>query len=106
MKIALNLGLAWPDVKDVYDVGFDGCCIGRVWLARDRAGSDSPWEWLVSIPMTLPDSTKGRAKSLNDALGAFATAWSQVISATPAPRLERALALSRAVDPRPQAAAP
>src|SRR5262245_25941505 len=98
MKIALKLGLAWPDIKDLYDVSFDGIRIGRVWFACDRSPPQQPWEWLVSLPMALPDSTKGAAATLNDALNAFAAAWAQLLSSTQPARLRRALDLAQAVE--------
>jgi hypothetical protein len=104
MKIALKLGLAWPDIKDLYDVSFDGTRIGRVWFACDRSPAQQPWEWLVSLPMALPDSTKGAAATLNDALNAFATAWAQVLSTTQPARLQRALELAQVVDQKDQSA--
>jgi hypothetical protein len=104
MKIALKLGLAWPDIKDLYDVSFDGTRIGRVWFACDRSPAQQPWEWLVSLPMALPDSTKGAAATLNDALNAFAAAWAQVLSTTQPARLQRALELAQAVEQKDQPA--
>ena len=102
MKIALKLGLAWPDIRDLYDVAFNGARIGRVWLARDRSPAQQPWEWLISLPMALPDSTKGAAHTLNDALNAFAAAWAQVLSTTQPARLQRALDLAEAVEQKEQ----
>jgi hypothetical protein len=104
MKIALKLGLAWPDIKDLYDVSFNGIRIGRVWFARDRSPAQQPWEWLVSLPMALPDSTKGTAGTLNDALNAFAAAWAQLLSTTQPARLQRALDLAQVVDHKDQPA--
>jgi len=95
MNVALNLR-AWPDVSDIFNVGFDGCCIGRIWLAHDRTDTDMPWEWIISIPMALPDSSKGKSNSFQAAARALAMAWGQILSATAPARLQSALALLRA----------
>jgi hypothetical protein len=95
VNLALNLR-AWSDVSDIFNVGFNGCCIGRLWLARDRSEAEKPWEWMISIPMALPDSSKGIAESFDTAVRAIAMAWGQIIVTTPPSRLESALALLRA----------
>ncbi len=95
VNLALNLR-AWSDVSDIFNVGFNGCCIGRLWLARDRSEAEKPWEWMISIPMALPDSSKGIAESFDTAVRAIAMAWGHIIVTTPPSRLESALALLRA----------
>lgn len=95
MNLALKLR-AWPEVSDIFNVGFDGCAIGRVWRARDRSDAEQPWEWMISIPMALPDSSKGIAESLDTAVRAIAMAWGHIITTTAPARLESALALLRA----------
>jgi hypothetical protein len=54
--------------------------------------------------MALPDSTKGAAATLNDAINAFAAAWAQVLSATQPARLQRAMELAQAVEHKDQSA--
>jgi len=104
-NLTLSAFPAWPDVNDVFDIGFENCTIGRIWLARDSASVETQWEWLISVPMALPEATKGQAQSLDAAFNAFAVAWVQVVVTTPTARLERALNLSRGLDLGPRGAA-
>jgi hypothetical protein len=90
MKLSLDLSLAFPEIAEFYNVGFCGCPVGRVWLARDRAQTAQSWDWLISLPMTLPESSKGAAASLGDAMGALAAELARLIAATPVGRLQRA----------------
>lgn len=90
MKLALNISPAFREIKEFYNVEFHGCSIGRVWLAADRSPTDQPWDWLISLPMTLPESSKGVASSLNDAMSALASAFAEIVKTTPAARLQRA----------------
>lgn len=101
MKLALKLSQAWPEIKDIYSVGFQGTSIGKVWRTHSRGEGDL-WDWQVSIPMQLPDNTKGQAGSLNEALNAFAAAFGTLVTTTPPERFDRAMKLLQAVDlPRP-----
>lgn len=96
MKLFLNVNLSWPEVEDVYSIGYRGQAVGKVWFATDRRHDATPWEWHLCIPMTLPDSTKGVAASKNDALQDLANSLHTLILHTPPERLERAFAFSAA----------
>jgi hypothetical protein len=90
MKLSLTLGLAFAEVKDFYNVALHGCLIGRIWMARDRDPTRQSWDWLISLPMTLPESSKGTASSLDDAMSALRNELGRIIASTPGPRLQRA----------------
>jgi hypothetical protein len=90
MKLVLNVGQTWPEVEHVYSVGYRGQAIGRVWFAADRRTDPRPWEWHLAMPLTLPDDSKGLARSLDDALQAVGNALHRLIRQTPHDRLERA----------------
>jgi hypothetical protein len=96
MKLSLNVGLAWPEVDDVYSVGYRGQTIGKMWLATDRQAEATPWEWHLCIPMTLPDDSKGAAHSKDLALQALANSLHRLLLHTPPDRIERAFRLSAA----------
>jgi hypothetical protein len=90
MKLLLNVGRAWPEVEHVYLVGYRNCAIGRLWFAVDRQTDPRAWEWHLSIPMTLPDDSKGIARSRAEALHELGNALHRLILQTPHDRLERA----------------
>ncbi len=96
MKLFLNVNLSWPEVKDIYSVGYRGQIVGKVWFATDRRRDSRPWEWHLCIPMTLPDNTKGVAATRNDALQDLANSLHTLILHTSAERLERAFLFSAA----------
>lgn len=98
MKIAVQYGLAWPEIPDVYEVSFGGCQIGRLWLAHDGGKQGQPWEWLINLPMSLPDTTRGSATTLEAALDAFARQWGRLVAHVATDRLQRALDLAREVE--------
>lgn len=97
MKIRLTIGRAWPEVEHVFAVGYRGLAVGRIWLATDRPGHREPWEWLLCLPLALPDDSRGMSASRDDALQAVAACLSQLISRTPHERLERAFTLATAI---------
>ncbi len=70
--------------------------VGKFWFATDRRTEAMPWEWHLSIPMTLPDDTKGVAAGKAQALQAMANALHTLLLRTPADRIERAFQLSAA----------
>ena len=90
MKLVLNVGQIWPEVERVYSVGYRGQAIGRIWFAADRPTDPRPWEWHLAMPLTLPDDSKGLARSLEDALQSVGNALHRLIRQTPHDRLERA----------------
>ncbi|CAN0481933.1 unnamed protein product, partial [Phaeothamnion confervicola] len=92
----LNVNLSWPEVKDVYSVGYRGQTVGKVWLATDRRRDAAPWEWHLCIPMSLPDNTKGMAASKSEALQDLANSLQTLVLCTPAERMERAFLFSAA----------
>jgi hypothetical protein len=96
MKVALQVNLAWPDVAHVYNIGYNGVCIGRVWL--DRSASELPWEWLISLPMKLPATSTGRAASRKLALNALAAEWARLLNGTPKNRMDRVLTFARELE--------
>jgi hypothetical protein len=96
MKLFLNVNLSWPEVKDIYSVGYRGQIVGKVWFATDRRRDATPWEWHLCIPMTLPDNTKGVAASKAEALQDLANSLHTLVLHTPPERLERAFAFSAA----------
>jgi hypothetical protein len=98
MKLVLNVSLAWLDVADVYVVGFRGLTVGKVWCAADRRSAAMPWEWLLCLPMTLPDDSKGVARSKNEALQRVADSLHELILWTPPDRLDRAFLLAAAAE--------
>lgn len=90
MKLLLNVGRAWPEVEHVYLVGYRNYAVGRMWFAVDRQADPRPWEWHLSIPMTLPDDSKGIARSMAEAVQELGNALHRLILQTPHDRLERA----------------
>lgn len=96
MKLFLNVSLSWPEVKDIYSVGYRGQIVGKVWFATDRRGDVTPWEWHICLPMTLPDDTKGMAASKSEALQDLANSLHTLMLRTPPERLERAFLFSAA----------
>ena len=96
MKLFLNVNLSWPEVKDVYSVGYRGQIVGKVWFATDRRRDAAPWEWYLCIPMSLPDNTKGMAASKSEALQALANSLHTLVLRTSPERLERAFLFSAA----------
>ena len=96
MKLLLNVGQAWPEVEHVYLVGYRNCAIGRLWFAVDRQTDPRAWEWHLSIPMTLPDDSKGIARSRAEALQELGNALHRLILQTPHDRLERAFQFAAA----------
>jgi membrane peptidoglycan carboxypeptidase len=96
MKLFLNVNLSWPEVKDVYSVGYRGQIVGKVWFATDRRRDAAPWEWHLCIPMSLPENTKGMAGSKSEALQDLANSLHSLVLRTPAERLERAFLFSAA----------
>lgn len=104
MKVALQFGLAWPDIPDLFEVRFSGCRIGRLWLAHAGGTPGRPWEWLLSLPMELPETTKGASATMEGALDALARQWGRLVAHTQAERLQRALELGLAVERKEQSA--
>jgi hypothetical protein len=98
MQLSLSVKLSFPEIKDFFDVSYRDCPIGRVWLAREIPASDRPWEWLLSLPMDLPDSTKGRARTMNDAMGALAAEFGRLLTRTEPARLQRAFEFALALE--------
>lgn len=96
MKLVLNVGLSWPEVDHVYSVGYHGQLVGKVWFAIDKRGDATPWEWLLSLPMALPDDSRGIARSRADALHALARSLHTLITHTSPDRFERTLAFAAA----------
>lgn len=91
MKLSLVVGLAWAEVENFYGVGYRGRLAGKIWLATDRLNEETPWEWHLCLPMTLPDHSKGVARSKAEAVQALANSLHTIILRAPAERLERAL---------------
>lgn len=98
MELPLGLNLAWPDVRDVYNVKLHGCSIGRIWLATDRLTTDEPWEWFISLPLILPKWCKGCADSLDNAMSLLTRALGRVVTNTPSQRVRRAFELALCCD--------
>ena len=96
MKVRLAVGPLWPEVENVFAVGYRGLMAGRIWLAADRKGSGEPWEWSLCLPLALPDDSQGTARTRDDALQAIANSLSRLIANTPQERLERAFLLATA----------
>lgn len=92
--ISLNAKLRWPDVKDHYVVIYEGHAIGNVYRSGDS------WSWSISVPMALPDWSAGNAPSLHDGIKALGGAWTSILKATSAERLQRAWELERAAEAR------
>jgi hypothetical protein len=96
MKLLLNVGQTWPEVEHIYSVGYRGQAVGRIWFAADRQTDARPWEWHLSLPLSLPDDSKGIARSRADAMQALANSLHRLIVQTPHDRLERAFQFSAA----------
>lgn len=94
--ITLSAGPTWPGVENDYVLRYEGHAIGRIRLA------ETGWEWLISIPMELPDWARGNAESLDACRRAFASAWGRLLVETSPERLERAWELDRAFEKRQQ----
>ena len=93
-SISLSAKLRWPEVKDHYVVLYEGRVIGNVY----RSGDD--WSWSISVPMGLPDWSAGKAPNLHEGVTALAQAWTRILKATSAERLQRAWDLERAAQAR------
>ncbi|WP_025031921.1 hypothetical protein [Bradyrhizobium sp. DOA9] len=99
-SVSLKAKLRWPDVKDHYVVVHERRVIGNVYRSGER------WSWAISVPMGLPDWSAGQAPSLHEGVTALAQAWTGILNATSAERLQRAWDLERAALTRTSRAEP
>jgi hypothetical protein len=99
-SIRLTGRLTWDDIKDDFTLRYEGRRIGRIRLARDAASSDLPWEWHITIPMQMPEWTRGSAGSRGDCIKALSLALGRFLVETSPERLQRAWDFERAAEAR------
>lgn len=99
-KLTLNAHLKWPDVPDDYVVKYEGHVIGRIWREDQIRRSVGSWNWMIVVPMGLPDWTRGASDARDDGMKALAAAWQRLLGNISPERLERAWELERAAEAR------
>lgn len=104
-KITLSAQLKWPGVPDDYSVRFDGHVIGRIRREGPHDPNPGQWTWMLTVPMLLPDWTRGNSGDRDESMRALAMAWQRVLTETSPQRLARLWEFASAAEQRAAGAA-